>query len=115
MGKNVFETTDMLLEEAGEDARVACIGPAGEKLVLFAAAMNDKHRTAGRSALGAVMGSKNLKSIVVKDSKSVEVAKPKEFLEIYKKSRDMLKKHPVTSQRLPTMDEEIPSLAFPHP
>lgn len=106
-GKNVFETTDMLLEEAGEDARVACIGPGGEKLVLFATVMNDKHRAAGRSGLGAVMGSKNLKAVVVKGSKSVEVARPKEFLEICKKSRDMLKKHPVTGQGLPTYGTQI--------
>jgi len=106
-GKNVFETTDMLLEEAGEDARVACIGPGGEKLVLFATVMNDKHRAAGRSGLGAVMGSKNLKAVVVKGSKSVEVARPKEFLEICKKSRNMLKKHPVTGQGLPTYGTQI--------
>jgi len=106
-GKNVFETTDMLLEEAGEDARVACIGPGGEKLVLFATVMNDKHRAAGRSGLGAVMGSKNLKAVVVKGSKSMEVARPKEFLEICKKSRDMLKKHPVTGQGLPTYGTQI--------
>jgi aldehyde:ferredoxin oxidoreductase len=106
-GKNVFETTDMLLEEAGEDARVACIGPGGEKLVLFATVMNDKHRAAGRSGLGAVMGSKNLKAIAVKGSKSVRVAKPKEFLEICKKSRKMLKDHPVTGAGLPTYGTEI--------
>jgi len=106
-GKNVFETTDMLIEEAGEDAKVACIGPGGEKLVLFATVMNDRHRAAGRSGLGAVMGSKNLKAIVVKGSKSVEVAKPKEFLEICKKSRDMLKNHPVTGEGLPTYGTQI--------
>lgn len=70
---------------------------------MFATVINDKHRAAGRSGLGDIMGSKNLKSIVVKGSKSMEIAKPKEFLEICKKSRDMLKKHPVTGQGLPTM------------
>lgn len=106
-GKTVFETTDMLLDVAGDDARVACIGPGGEKLVLFATVMNDKHRAAGRSGLGAVMGSKNLKAVVVKGSKSVEVAKPKEFLEICKKSRKMLKDHPVTGTGLPTYGTQI--------
>jgi aldehyde:ferredoxin oxidoreductase len=43
-GKTVFETTDELLKITSPDARVACIGPAGEKLVKFATVMNDKHR-----------------------------------------------------------------------
>jgi len=66
-GKDGHETTDMLLAEVGDDkARVACIGPAGEKLSLLAAIMNDKDRAAGRSGVGAVMGSKNLKAVVVR-------------------------------------------------
>jgi aldehyde:ferredoxin oxidoreductase len=57
-GKNTHETTDTLLTETDARARVACIGPAGEKGVLFASIINDKHRAAGRSGVGAVMGSK---------------------------------------------------------
>ena len=57
-GKNVFETTDTVLAETAEDARVACIGPGGEKQVLFAGVLNDRNRAAGRSGLGAVMGLK---------------------------------------------------------
>lgn len=78
-GKNVFDTTDELLIENEEDAKVACIGPAGENLVLFAAIMNDKDRAAGRSGLGAVMGSKNLKAVVVKGTNGIGVAKPLQF------------------------------------
>ncbi|MDW5299681.1 MAG: aldehyde ferredoxin oxidoreductase family protein [Sedimentibacter sp.] len=78
-GKNVNETTDMLLAENEEDARVACIGPAGEKLVLFAAVMNDRDRAAGRSGLGAVMGSKNLKAVVVRGTNGVGVADALQF------------------------------------
>lgn len=48
-GKNTHQTTDLLLNETHSKARVACIGPAGEKQVLFASIMNDKHRAAGRS------------------------------------------------------------------
>ncbi len=70
-GKNVHETTDLLLEEAPSKARVACIGPAGENLVRFASIMNDKDRAAGRSGVGAVMGSKKLKAIVVHGSKQI--------------------------------------------
>ncbi|HYE81867.1 MAG TPA: aldehyde ferredoxin oxidoreductase family protein [Clostridia bacterium] len=101
-GKTVFDTTDELLKETDEDARVACIGPGGELKVLFATVMNEKHRAAGRSGLGAVMGSKKLKAVVVRGSKSIEVAKPKEFLESCVDARNKLKAHPVTGVGLPT-------------
>lgn len=63
-GKDVHETTDSLLDETNPKAKVACIGPAGENLALIAAIINDKHRAAARSGVGAVMGSKNLKAVV---------------------------------------------------
>jgi len=69
-GKDVHETTDILLEETDSGAKVACIGPAGEKLVLMAAVMNDRHRAAARSGVGAVMGSKNLKAVVAMGRKN---------------------------------------------
>lgn len=64
-GQNVPRTTDLLIAETNPNAKVACIGPAGENLGLMAAIMNDKHRAAARSGVGAVMGSKNLKAVVV--------------------------------------------------
>ncbi|TYP47448.1 aldehyde ferredoxin oxidoreductase family protein [Thermosediminibacter litoriperuensis] len=106
-GKNTFETTDELLKETAEDARVACIGPAGEKMVLFATVMNDKHRAAGRSGMGAVMGSKNLKAVVVRGTRSVEVADPEVFYEVCTEARKKLKEHPVTGTGLPTYGTEI--------
>src|SRR5262249_26178310 len=60
--------------------RVACIGPAGEKLVRFACIMNDKHRAAGRSGVGAVMGSKNLKAIAVRGTRGIPIADPGAFM-----------------------------------
>jgi aldehyde:ferredoxin oxidoreductase len=81
-GKIVPDTTDALLNETNRKARVACIGPAGERLVLFAAIMNDKYRAAGRSGVGAVMGSKNLKAVVVLGEGSVPVADKERFNEI---------------------------------
>jgi len=73
-GKTVPETNDALLEETDPKARVACIGPAGENLVKIASIMNDKHRAAGRSGVGAVMGSKNLKAVVVRGTQKVPLA-----------------------------------------
>jgi len=63
------ELDDKLKEKHGKDASVLSIGIAGEKQVLLAAIMNDKDRAAGRSGVGAVMGSKKFKGIVVKASK----------------------------------------------
>jgi len=63
-GQDVPHTTDALLSATNPKAKVACIGPAGENLVLMAAIMNDKDRAAARSGVGAVMGSKNLKGVV---------------------------------------------------
>lgn len=95
-GKNVFETTDILLNENEEDAKVACIGPAGEKLVLFAAVMNDKDRAAGRSGLGAVMGSKNLKAVVVKGSNGIGVANALQFNKAVLDAREKVTTNGVT-------------------
>ncbi|MHA2021977.1 MAG: aldehyde ferredoxin oxidoreductase N-terminal domain-containing protein, partial [Candidatus Thorarchaeota archaeon] len=72
-GKDVYETTDRLLEETDPKAQVACIGPAGENKVKLAAIMTDKHRAAGRGGVGAVMGSKNLKAVVAKGTGSIGV------------------------------------------
>lgn len=62
-GKDVFETTNALYAECGENFRVACISAAGETGCLFAGIMSDKHRAAGRGGMGAVMGSKKLKEL----------------------------------------------------
>ena len=73
-GKTVDQTDALLKERHGSNAVVACIGPAGEKLSLISCVMNDTGRAAGRSGVGAVMGSKNLKAIVVKGSMAVPLA-----------------------------------------
>ncbi len=71
---------DALKAEIGDPhAWVACIGPAGEKLSRIACIMSDKHRAAGRTGLGAVMGSKHLKGVVVRGTKVAEVADPQSF------------------------------------
>ncbi len=71
-GKDVHEATDVLIEESGDKAGIACIGIAGEKQILLASIMNEKNHAAGRSGLGAVLGSKNLKAVVVSgDTKTI--------------------------------------------
>lgn len=97
-GKQVPETTDVLVSETDPRAKVACIGPAGEKLVLFASIMNDKDRAAGRSGVGAVMGSKNLKAVVVRGEDPVPVADKVRFKEVQTrvmtKFKEAAKAHP---------------------
>ena len=97
-GKDAFETTDILRLENEEDAKVACIGPAGENQVLFATVMNDKDRAAGRSGLGAVMGSKNLKAVVVRGTNDINVANKHEFMTAMMAARKKLMEHPVTGK-----------------
>lgn len=90
-GKDTHWATDRLLAETDAKARVACIGPAGENRVLFAAIINDKHRAAGRSGVGAVMGSKNLKAVVVRGSGRIALADPERFRAFNKKVLDTFK------------------------
>lgn len=100
-GKTTNETEDRLKAETHEEAHVCSIGPAGEKLALTACVMNDKHRAAGRSGVGAVMGSKNLKAVVAKGTQPVRVARPKEFMAACLAVVNKLKESPVTSGGLP--------------
>ncbi len=78
-GMDVHQTEDILLRETDPKAKVACIGPAGERLVKIASIMNDKHRAAGRSGVGAVMGGKNLKAVVVRGKNESELAEPEKM------------------------------------
>jgi len=93
-GSDVYETTAQL-QERHPDANIFTIGPAGERLVRFAAIMNEKHRAAGRGGAGAVMGSKHLKAIVVHGGRSVSAADPEalrlKFHEATELSRDRMK------------------------
>ncbi|MBP1760761.1 MAG: Aldehyde ferredoxin oxidoreductase [Firmicutes bacterium] len=99
-GQDVFATTDALKAVMDEEAKVCCIGPAGENLVKYACIMNEYHRAAGRSGVGAVMGSKNLKAIVVKGTQGIVVEDPKAFMEAAIDARTKLREHPVSGQGL---------------
>ena len=99
-GKSTMETEDTIKDELGDYyIRVAAIGPAGEKLVRVACIMNDHTRAAGRTGMGAVMGSKNLKAIAVRGTKDVNVAKPEEFLEFVKMLHERMKGPATTKYR----------------
>ncbi len=79
---------------------VACIGPAGEKGVLYAGIMNDLTHTAGRGGMGAIMGSKNLKAVVIKGSKKPRVANIEKYKEAMKEMVRLLEASPPLNKGL---------------
>lgn len=107
-GKTVWETDDEVREEVGvPDTIIACIGPAGENLVRFAGIVNDRHRAAGRSGVGAVMGSKNLKAIAVRGTGGVPISDPQAYMKSMWKMKQGLVDNPVTGQGLPAYGTEV--------
>ena len=107
-GKSVWETEDRLRESCGDPfVRVASIGRAGENGVLFAGVINDKDRAAGRSGVGAVMGSKNLKAVVVRGTVGVKVDNPSEFKKVVEAARKALAENAVTGEGLPTYGTQV--------
>ncbi len=113
-GKNTDVTEDLIREEIGdawkaEEFRIASIGPAGEKLSRVACIINDKTRAAGRSGVGGVMGSKNLKAIAVTGTKGVPVVDRKKFREIVRASIDKNRAEvaKVTAQALPIFGTSV--------
>jgi aldehyde:ferredoxin oxidoreductase len=92
MGKSPSETEDAIKDELGDFyVRVASIGLAGEKLSRIACIINEKTRAAGRTGLGAVMGSKNLKAIAVRGTRDIVPAKPDEFMDMVKEFHERMK------------------------
>ncbi|MHC1574569.1 MAG: aldehyde ferredoxin oxidoreductase family protein [Candidatus Methanogasteraceae archaeon] len=95
-GQTTFHATDEIVAEAGHNASVACIGPAGENLAAISCIVNDNYRAAGRTGMGAVMGSKKLKAIAVYGTGKATVARPDEMKEQVKSALQKLKENPVT-------------------
>ncbi len=94
-GKVTGDVDRLLKEEVGDPkAEIAQIGPAGENLVRFAAIMNMVNRANGRTGMGAVMGSKRLKAVVVRGTKSPKPAKPEEFRGLVKRLKEMQEMNP---------------------
>ncbi|MEB3806130.1 MAG: aldehyde ferredoxin oxidoreductase family protein [Desulfurococcales archaeon] len=76
-GLNTWDTEKKLKERYGKNVGILEIGPAGENLVRYATVISQEGRSAGRPGMGAVMGSKKLKAVVVKGTKKVELHDPK--------------------------------------
>jgi len=100
-GYTTHKTEDAIKSETDKEAKVASIGPAGERQVLISAIINDKHRAAGRGGVGAVMGSKKLKAIAVLGTHEPTIASRDEFTATSRVSLEAISKNPVTKDSLP--------------
>ena len=108
-GTTVWHTEEQLKKDHQDPLlRISSIGGAGENQVLFAAVVNDLHRAAGRSGVGAVMGSKNLKAVAVRGTRGgAALADPKAFLKVTSEKKQILKDNAVTGQGLPTYGTQV--------
>jgi len=108
-GKSVWETEPAIkAQHQDPQIRVSSIGRAGETGCLFAAVVNDLHRAAGRSGVGAVMGSKNLKAIAVRGTLGVgNIRDPKAFISATNAAKKVLADNAVTGQGLPKYGTQV--------
>ncbi len=108
-GKTVWETEPAIKTKHQDPLiRVSSIGRSGENGVLYSAIVNDLHRAAGRSGVGAVMGSKNLKAIAVRGTQGVSTVKnPKAFMAATKEAKKVLAGNAVTGQGLPAYGTQV--------
>jgi len=107
-GKSVWDT-DAWIKTRHQDPQmhVSGIGIAGENGVLFSCIVNDLHRAAGRSGVGAVMGSKNLKAIAVRGTGGVKVDDFPAFLKATSAAKEVLKNNAVTGEGLPAFGTQV--------
>ncbi len=108
-GKSVWEA-DELLHQKHQDPqiRIACVGRSAEQGVLYAGVINDLHRAAGRSGVGTVMASKNLKAVVVRGTRGISNLKdPMRFLQATTAAKKVLADNAVTGEGLPTYGTQV--------
>jgi len=99
-GLLIPDTDSLLREELGDPfVKVACIGPAGEKLNRMACITSDRFREFGRGGAGAVMGSKNLKAVVVRGTGEVKAARPQELSTLAEEVARELRRHSTAKAR----------------
>ena len=108
-GKSTWDTEAILKKKHHDPlTRVSSVGRAGESQVMFAAIVNDLHRAAGRSGVGAVMGSKNLKAVAVRGTVGVgNLRDPKGFMQATVAAKKVLADNAVTGQGLPKFGTQV--------
>jgi len=108
-GKSTWDTEE-IIKKSHQDPqiRISSIGRAGENGGLYACVVNDLHRAAGRSGVGAVMGSKNLKAVALRGTKGVGGIKDfAEFMKVTSDKKKVLAENAVTGQGLPTYGTQV--------
>jgi aldehyde:ferredoxin oxidoreductase len=108
-GKSTWETEETI-KKTHQDSqiRVSSIGRAGENGVMYACIINDLHRAAGRSGVGAVMGSKNLKAVAIRGTKGLSGIKDfPEFLKVTTEKKKILAENGVTGAGLPKFGTQV--------
>src|SRR5690606_26104950 len=108
-GSSCWETEERIKTELQDPlVRISSIGVAGENQVLYACIVNDLHRAAGRSGVGAVMGSKNLKAVAIRGTKGVSGIKDfGAFLKATNEAKKVLADNAVTGQGLPKYGTQV--------
>lgn len=108
-GTSTWHTEEQIKKDNQDpQIRVSSIGKAGENQVLFSCVVNDLHRAAGRSGVGAVMGSKNLKAVAIRGTKGVSgIEDFAEFAKVTKEKKAILAENAVTGQGLPTYGTQV--------
>ena len=108
-GTSTWHTEEQIKKDNQDpQIRVSSIGKAGENQVLFSCVVNDLHRAAGRSGVGAVMGSKNLKAVALRGTKGVSgIGDFTEFAKVTKEKKAILAENAVTGQGLPTYGTQV--------
>ena len=96
-GRNIGEVNEAIKKELGDErVRLAQIGPAGENMVHYSCVVNDLKHACGRSGIGAVMGSKNLKAVAVKGTGEIRFKDKEKILDISKWYSSYFKENPLT-------------------
>lgn len=108
-GKSCWET-DEIIHKKHQDPliRIACVGRSAEAGCLYASIVNDLHRAAGRSGVGTVMASKNLKAVAARGTKGVgNIKNPTAFMQAVNEGKKVLAENAVTSEGLPSMGTQV--------
>jgi len=106
-GLNTQQAQKAVQEKTSAKTSVACIGPAGENRIPFAAIMNDKDRAAGRGGMGAVMGAKNLKAVAASGGQAVAIADSEGYKAMSSRIDRVVDKNPVTGKSLQVLGTSV--------
>lgn len=108
-GKSVWKADEILHAKYQDPLiRIACVGRSAEQGCLYAGVVNDLHRAAGRSGVGTVMASKNLKAVVVRGTKGVgNLRDAKAFMKVTSEAKAVLAENAVTGQGLPALGTQV--------